>query len=203
MNKRILTKFNGPVYITTHKRKKELDTETVNYSFGSLQRILEHGIKKIDLRNIKSVLVLGLGGGSVIVSLRDKFRFKGKITAVELDPVIIRIANQEFRISKDYKPQIIKGDAFEVVKSIRPSFGLIIIDIYIHNRVPSRTFSLIFWRNIYRILDDGGYVIFNADIEGNNRKSLAKVMDRFDTHYTFRVLKKVGGSNTLMIARKN
>ena len=203
MDKKIITRFNGTVYITTHKRKKVLDTETVNYSFGSLQRILEHGLNKIDLRKVRSVLVLGLGGGSVIVSLRDKFRFKGKITAVELDPVIIHIANQEFRISKDYKPQIIRGDAFEVVKSIRPSFGLIIIDIYIHNRVPSRAFSLIFWRNIYRILDEGGYVIFNSDIENNNRKALAKIMDRFDTHYTFRVLNKVGGSNTLVIARKD
>ena len=202
MDKKIITKFNGPVYITTHNRKKELDTETVNYSFGSLQQILEDGLKKIDFKNVNSVLILGLGGGSVIESLRKKFRFKGEITAVELDPVIIRIANREFNISRDFKPRIISGNAFDVMKSLPGFFDLIIIDLYINNKVPARTFSLVFWKNILRILNQNGKVLFNVDIDGMNRIAMNRIIDRFSDRFRFRILKKVRGSNTLMLAGK-
>jgi spermidine synthase len=202
MDKKIITKFNGPVYITTHNRKKELDTETVNYSFGSLQQILEDGLKKIDFKNVNSVLILGLGGGSVIESLRKKFRFKGEITAVELDPVIIRIANREFNISRDFKPRIISGNAFDVMKSLPGFFDLIIIDLYINNKVPARAFSLIFWKNILRILNQNGKVLFNVDIDGMNRISMNRIIDRFSDRFRFRILKRVRGSNTMMLAGK-
>lgn len=45
-----------------------LDSKNTNYSYGSLQRILRIGLKKIGFEKIRamdSILVLGVGGGSV------------------------------------------------------------------------------------------------------------------------------------------
>lgn len=44
--------------------KKVLSTQKGNYSYGSLQRILHKGLTEVGLdSSVKSILVLGLGGG--------------------------------------------------------------------------------------------------------------------------------------------
>ena len=66
-----------------------LDSENANYSYGSLQRILRLGLKNIGYEKIvpmNHILVLGVAGGSVIKTLVDEIKYKGKITGVEIDP---------------------------------------------------------------------------------------------------------------------
>lgn len=58
--------------------KKVLDTENANYSYGSLQKILEIGLTKVNLKNVENLLLLGMGGGSIIHSLRNTFEYTKK-----------------------------------------------------------------------------------------------------------------------------
>ena len=84
------------IEITWANGELVLDSENTNYSYGSLQRILKIGLKNIGfdkIVNMKDVLVLGVAGGSVIKTLVDDINYKGKITGVEIDPEIIKIAN--------------------------------------------------------------------------------------------------------------
>ncbi len=54
---------------------KVLSSSHANYSYGALQRVLEYGLKQIDMRDVKNILLLGLGGGSVIETLRRDLEF--------------------------------------------------------------------------------------------------------------------------------
>jgi spermidine synthase len=98
ITKMVETHHNGMVEITYDQGKKVLDSTNANYSYGSLQRILKHGLQQIDLNNTRHILLLGLGGGSVIKTLRNEFQYEHKITAVEIDEIIIQIAFKEFNI---------------------------------------------------------------------------------------------------------
>jgi spermidine synthase len=40
---------------------------------------------------MNQILILGVGGGSVIKTLVDEIKFKGSITGVEIDPEIINM----------------------------------------------------------------------------------------------------------------
>jgi spermidine synthase len=63
---------------------------------------------------MESVLVL-VAGGSVIKTLVHKIKFKGKIIGVEIDPHIIAIANQYFKLDEVEQLEIVIDDAFEFV----------------------------------------------------------------------------------------
>jgi spermidine synthase len=106
--------------------------------------------------------VLGLGGGCVLKTLRNEFNFSGKITAVDIDPVIIQIAEKEFGIVSDDNTNIVCSDAFDYVKNDDKKFDLIIVDIFIDNEVPQKILSLEFWREIIKKTEKGGYIIFNT-----------------------------------------
>ena len=71
-----------------------IDSENTNYSYGSLQRILRIGLRKIGFNTIQTmdtILVLGVAGGSVIKTLVNEIHFKGQITGVEIDKEIIEL----------------------------------------------------------------------------------------------------------------
>lgn len=114
--KKIKSDKNGTLEITWLNGKKHLNSKNANYSYGSLQRILKFGLEKIDLSKINSVLLLGLGGGSVIETLRKDFDYQKHITAIEIDPVIIDLAKEEFQLKIFENLDIICDDALHFVE---------------------------------------------------------------------------------------
>jgi spermidine synthase len=115
VTRKVRSEPNGDLELTLIDGKKLLDTSQTNYSYGSLQRVLDFALRKIDLSDVKNVLLLGLGGGSVIKSLRHVFHYESGIVAVEIDPVIIQIATEEFGVIADDRTEIVCADAFEYV----------------------------------------------------------------------------------------
>ena len=99
ITRKVKSDYNGTIEITWYNGKKQLNTKNANYSYGSLQKILKTGLQKIELNHCKNILLLGLGGGSVIKTLRDDFDYQHYITAIDIDPVIINIAQEEFNIT--------------------------------------------------------------------------------------------------------
>src|SRR5690242_17668321 len=74
--------------VTYNNGELVLDSKNTNYSYGSLQRILRKGLDYIGferIRGFENILVLGVAAGSVIKTLAEEIKFKGKITGVEID----------------------------------------------------------------------------------------------------------------------
>ena len=69
ITQKIETFQNGIVEITYYNGKKMLNSAHANYSYDSLQLILKYGLTKVDLKQVNAILLLGLGGGSVIQTL--------------------------------------------------------------------------------------------------------------------------------------
>jgi spermidine synthase len=142
--------------------KTLLNTSNVNYSYGSLQRVLKFSLDQIDLIKTENILVLGLGGGCVLKTLRNDFNYSGNIIAVDIDPVIIDIADKEFGIVADSKTFIICADAFDFVKNDSTNFDLIIIDLFIDNKIPDKFLLQEFWRELLNKVRSNGNIIFNT-----------------------------------------
>ncbi|OON70475.1 spermidine synthase [Hymenobacter sp. CRA2] len=166
LTRRVASAINGPLEITLSNGRKVLDSRSANYSYGSLQRVLRYGLRQIRLQPVQQALLLGLGGGSVIGTLRGELGYQGRITAVELDPVVVQLAAEEFGIRPDAQLRIIEADAFAYLSQLTEQFGLIIIDLFIDLAMPPQVLSRAFWQQVRRGLRPGGYVIFNAIAEG-------------------------------------
>jgi spermidine synthase len=154
MSKKIKTVHSGTLEISWLNGKKILNSKNGNYSYGSLEKVLDFGLSYSKAERSSEVLVLGLGGGSVLDLLRKKYKFYGKITAVEIDPAVIDIALSEFNIKQHGSLDLLCEDAFDFVQESKKAFGLIIIDIFIDVKVPEQFFSEVFWNDISRLLDD-------------------------------------------------
>jgi len=201
--RRFRTEYSGVVEIIQEQGEVYLDTAHANYSYGLLQRILAAGLKGIDTNALRKVLLLGLGGGSVVKTLREDFGFTGHITAVELDKDIIDIALHEFGLVKDKKLEVINGDALQVVSSLDNYYDLIIIDIFIHTEVPGEFYEPPFWMDIHHLLTSRGKFLFNASVGRKGMRALRDLKETMSGHFTYLQLDEVEGANSLLIGALN
>jgi spermidine synthase len=147
-----------------------LDSKNTNYSFGSLQRILRKGLKKIGfekIRNMQEVLILGVAGGSVIKTLTDEIKCTGQITGVEIDPEVIALANEYFGLDQIPNLKIVIGDAFDYVLRTPFQYDLIVVDIFQDTTMPNFLFEKFFMMRLGSLLKRDGYILFNTMILKN------------------------------------
>ena len=184
-----------------------LDSKNTNYSYGSLQRILRKGLKFIGFETInkmKSVLVLGVAGGSVIKALVNEIHLQGKSTGVEIDPEIIEIANTYFNLNKIPNLTIFIEDAFEFVLKTNKTFDLIIIDIFQDTTMPNFLFEKFFIDRISLLLKPSGFILFNTMLtkESDTIRNQKYINEFNPTKFKTKTIPRVEQHNELIIVEK-
>lgn len=184
-----------------------LDSENTNYSYGSLQRILKIGLKNIGYKKIVAmdhILVLGVAGGSVIKTLIDEIKYQGKITGVEIDSEIIKIANTYFKLDAIENFELINEDAFEFVLKTKEKYHLIIIDIFQDTTMPNFLFEPFFIHRICSLLKSKGFVLFNTMIldEKQNLRNKKYVSEFYENHFKIKTIPRIELHNELIVIEK-
>ena len=184
-----------------------LDSENTNYSYGSLQRILRKGLKNIGFSKITKmnhILVLGVAGGSVIKTLVDEIKYKNKITGVEIDPEVIKVANTYFKLNEIENLEIIIDDAFEFVLKTKNKYDLIIIDIFQDTIMPNFLFETFFVNRICSLLQNQGFILFNTMIlnETQNLRNKKYVSEFYKNQFKIRTIPRVEQHNELIMIEK-
>lgn len=202
VTKTIQSQYSGVIEITWYNGKKHLNSKNANYSYGSLQRILKYGLEKINRSKVKSVLILGMGGGSVIETLREDFNYIHKIDAIEIDPIIIDIAKTEFGISENQNLKIHCADAYKFVETNTEKFDVIIVDLFIDLTVPNKFLSTEFWDNVINSKSSKGSIIFNASVRDSKEDSIKTLVNYLKTKvFKVDVFENVNNTNTLIITK--
>ena len=192
--------------VTWNNGELVLDSKNTNYSYGSLQRILKKGLKYIGYERIKkfeSILILGVAGGSVIKTLVDDVKFKGKITGVEIDAEIIEIAKKYFKLDEIKNLELHLDDAFEFVLKTKENYDLIIIDIFQDTKMPNFLFEDFFINRINFLLNPEGFILFNTMvISEKDRIRNLDYRKKFNGNYSIRMYPKVEIHNELFTIKK-
>lgn len=163
------SKISGEIMVKEQFGQYTLHVQNLIQSGGIIKGIWEkplNRIKNLEFR-IKNVLVLGLGGGTV-VRLINK-RWPGvKIVGIEINPEIIKIGRKFFGLGEIKNLKIVKADAFEWIYSHfndtyhrSQTFDLIIVDVYLGDRFPQEAQSDKFLKNLKKLLSNEGQIIFN------------------------------------------
>jgi spermidine synthase len=200
--RRYASKYSGILEINLIDGKKTLDTSKSNYSYGSLQKILHRALLEARFdESCENVLVLGMGGGSVVQTIRDSFHSTAFIELIEIDPEIIRIARDEFRIQNCANINIVNADALQYVKACGNKFGVIIVDLFIIDEVPASFVSASFISAICRLLKPAGMVIFNTMHDTMDPAVFENMKKAFITlGFSVKILELVENSNDVIIA---
>ena len=183
-----------------------IDSENTNYSYGSLQRILRIGLRKIGFNTIQTmdtILVLGVAGGSVIKTLVNEIHFKGQITGVEIDKEIIEVANSYFQLDQIPNLEIKIQNALDFVLRCKDQYNLIIIDVFEDLQMPSFLFEPYFRDKTLSLLKDNGYLLFNTMTlsEADNTRNKKFIDGLKNTKFKINSIPRIERHNELILVQ--
>jgi len=176
---KVSSPINGEISVVEQFGKRRIVIGGLTQSGPMAEEIWKVGLREIlnldklpQLRqfvnnlNLK-ILILGLGGGSLVKLLNQHFP-SAKIIGVEIDPIMIDLGKRYLELKKAKNLKIIIGDAADFVRGswrgLDPSilrFDLIFVDLYFGDRVPEFLNKEKFLLNFKKILNENGLVVFN------------------------------------------
>lgn len=159
----VKTKLNGNLQVSMRNGRYILQTENAIYSYDDLYSNFADTFIHLKIENypIEEVLILGLGLGSIPLILEKKHGLKANYTAIEIDEIVIYLAQKYSLHRLKSSVKCIHSDAFEWVKQARSKYDLILIDIFIDDQIPSAFDNIEFLASIKKILNPAGQVVFN------------------------------------------
>ena len=125
----------------------------------------------------KRVLVLGLGGGSVVKRMWRDYP-EARVDAVELDTAVVEIAREYFAVPDDERIRVFTGDGREFLESATDLYDLIVVDAFDDDEVPHRLVTEEFMRLARDCLTEGGVLTYN--LIGRVRGDLSRPFRSFN-----------------------
>lgn len=111
-------------------------------------------------RDIKRVLVIGLGGGTVVKRMWRDYPWM-RIDAVEIDPEVVRIAYGLFALPEDERLRVFIGDGRDFLTDNPDAYDLIIVDAFDDDQVPHRLLTEEFMMLAHDHLAENGVLAYN------------------------------------------
>ena len=125
---------------------------------GTIWKPTLNKVKK-EKREIKNILILGLGGGTVAKYVK-LFWPEAKITGIDIDPIMVELGKKYLGLGQvDVKTKI--GDALSELKKIKEKFDLVIVDLYNGDKYPDKFETEVFTNLVKNSLARGGLAVFN------------------------------------------
>lgn len=132
----------------------------ITQSGGVVKTIWKSALKKIKKEDVKTCLILGLGGGTVAGLIRKKYP-KTSITGVEIDSVMVEMGKKYLNLGK-YDVDIKIADARKFYVG---NYDLVIVDTYLGDK----------YIDLVKLnLSKSAVVIFNRLYLKSNRKDVDK-----------------------------
>ncbi len=151
-------------------------TQSGGVMYSVWNTVLKKAKKEVDM--LRNALILGLGGGDA-ARLIKKYWPEAKITGIEIDPEMVKLGQKYLGLDES-KVTIKIQDAKDFVKSqvkAKKKYDLILIDVYVGYEVPEKFTEKEFIKQILKLTDKDGLVIFNRLYLGDKRK-LAEIFHR-------------------------
>jgi spermidine synthase len=112
----------------------------------------------------RSVLIVGLGGGTLPRTLRQLLPAT-RIDVVEIDPAVVRVASRYFGFTPGDKTHVIESDGRVYVKrALRGTqrYDLIMLDAFDHEYIPEHLLTQEFLQEVKSLLAPGGVLAANT-----------------------------------------
>ncbi|MCP3673722.1 MAG: spermidine synthase [Gammaproteobacteria bacterium] len=139
-----------------------INPDDPDYLVFSYTKLVMAGISLI--KEPKSILIIGLGGGTLPTSLENNFN-TATIDTVEIDEAVVRVAKKWFFYQQSNKQKVITIDGRVFVKRQlrkQKNYDLIILDAFNGDYIPEHLMTKEFLKEIKQLLSDDGLLIANT-----------------------------------------
>lgn len=161
------SKYNGLITVYLRGGQYVLSADNLTQSGGILDLLWRHVAQQ--LPKPKNVLILGLGGGSVVKAFYKAWP-RAAMVGIDIDPVMIRLGKKYLNLTKIPTLKIVEADAFSLLPQVKQKFDVIVVDLYHGRRVPEQTISRSFLTIVKDHLAIEGVVVFNLAVFPDSKK---------------------------------
>lgn len=123
------------------------------------------------------ILILGLGGGSIIKVLSKCFP-KAKMTTVDYDPIMVGLGKKYLELKESENLEIIIEDASVFLQKNDELFDLIFVDLFSGETIPKKTQTKLFLRKIKEKSTKNGLIVFNRPYYQNHISEAKVFLDK-------------------------
>ena len=172
--------YNRDIRILEEQGKYKLLVNGSRQSGEYIRKLWQHAFVSFGIipsPDIRSILVLGVGGGTVIHLTRAIYP-EATIDAVDIDKQIIEIGKKYFSLSSVSGLSLIESDARRYVDSSvreKKHWDMIVVDVFIGPTIPSFVLEDAFLRKIKSILTPHGMLLINY-LREREYKSLSNLL---------------------------
>ena len=152
----------------------------------------------------RRVLIVGLGGGAMVRFLMHH-EPQAQIDAVEIDPVVVRLADQFFDVRSGGNVRVHTADAVKFIEATTNRYDLILLDAFLRpssdtdaTGVPSGLKTIEFLRRLKQTLAPGGVVAFNINEHDRMADDISAVATAFGNNVA--IYRSPPSNNTVLIA---
>jgi len=146
----------------------------------------------------KKVLIVGLGGGCMVHFLQ-KHDPECEVDAIEIDPVVIELAEKYFAVKRSENVRLLAADAFEYLAQNETQYDVIYMDAFLkpsestdRTGAPLQLRTIAFYKQMQSRLTPGGAVIFNINPHPDMKEDIRAIAEAFPQTYVFKLPKAEG-----------
>ena len=173
------SEYNQDIRVVVSYGKKKLLVNGIQQSGPMIAGFWNFAFGNVSIperSSVASILVLGVGGGTVIGKLQSLYP-DASITGVDIDPRIIKVGQSHFGLSDVPRLTLVSADARIYVTKSNKKFDFIIADLYIGRDIPAFESSVAFLKHTKSLLTSRGRVLINYLHDGLYEKR-AKELER-------------------------
>lgn len=171
------SKYNRDIRVIEEKEEYKLLVNGATETGPYIKKLLQFAVDTLGIlkeKNIRSVLVLGVAGGTIIHMLHTLYPH-AQITGVDIDGTMIEIGKKYFGLGDISKLSLIEADAKDFVRrSKKNAYDCIVIDLFIGREIPEFVSNINFIRGVKKLLSPSGFVFINFLKELEYPKALEK-----------------------------
>jgi spermidine synthase len=160
----IVVERDGNSTVMKYKETGDVYSIVVDGSFYTGRLWDYFTIGPVLAENPKDILILGLGGGTVIKQFLGLF--DARIDVVEISPKVVELAKAHFGIEESGRLKIFIDDAFDFVKKAGRKYDVIIVDAFEGDIIPEKFTTFEFMQAVASRLSEKGVAIANTITSG-------------------------------------
>ncbi|MCP4452848.1 MAG: hypothetical protein GY809_15410 [Planctomycetes bacterium] len=158
---------------------------------------------------IKTVLMIGLGGGSIQRAYQAYWP-QASTETIELDPKVVETAKTHFQFKETDRMKVFLGDGRLHVRRSQKKYDLIILDAYTANRyssfIPYALVTKEFFKLVHTHLSDQGVLAYNVigSVTDTRKSLVGSIYKTLKTSFPQVYMFPAEGSfNVVMVATKS
>jgi len=167
---------NPYLEVVYSRGRYRLDTANAIYSYENLYTNFYYSFRqiKLDKQDIKNVLILGLGLGSIPMMLERDYKRKYHYTAIEIDEEVLYLANKYTLHKLESSIEIVCADARIFVQNCTEQYDLVCMDIFLDDVIPNQFEQIDFLENLKTLIAPKGLLMYNRLFNTKEDKAITQ-----------------------------